>query len=415
MILRARAVLPITQPPLEDGAVCLSANRIEAVGRWKDLSPGAAGPMVDLGDCILLPGLVNAHCHLDYTDMAGEIAATRLFTEWIQTITTAKAGKIYADFAQSWLRGAHMLVRTGTTTVADIEAVPELLPEVWQATPLRVFSFLEMTGIKSRREPRRILDEAAKKIESLPPSRGGAGLSPHAPYSTLPELLRLSAAAARKKGWRLVTHVAESDLEFEMFRHARGEMFDWLKRNERDMSDCGQGSPVQYLERNGYLADNLLAVHVNYLAPGDADLLGQRGVSVAHCPRSHEFFRHRRFPRNKLAGAGVNICLATDSLASVAKLRGQALELNLFAEMQAFAAGHPDVAPDEIVRMATLHGARALGLRGKVGELAKGARADLIAVPFTGNLTAAFDAAVHHSGAVAASMIDGQWAVPPPA
>src|SRR6266545_4621763 len=396
MILRARAVLPITQPPLEDGAVCLSANRIEAVGRWKDLSPGAAGPVVDLGECILLPGLVNAHCHLDYTDMAGEIGATRLFTDWIQTITTAKAGKIYADFAQSWLRGAHMLVRTGTTTVADIEAVPELLPEVWPATPLRVFSFLEMTGIKSRREPRRILEEAEKKIESLPPSRGGAGLSPHAPYSTMPELLRLSAAAARKKGWRLVTHVAESDLEFEMFRHARGEMFEWLKRN-------------------GYLADNLLAVHVNYIAPGDAALLEQRGVSVAHCPRSHAFFRHRPFPRNELAGVGVNICLATDSLASVTKVRGQPLELNLFAEMQAFAAGHPDVAPDEIVRMATLHGARALGLRGKVGELTKGARADLIAIPFTGNLTAAFDAAVHHSGAVAASMIDGQWAVPPPA
>src|SRR5207247_5561629 len=119
-----------------------------------------------------------------------------------------------------------------------------------------------------------------------------------------PEWLGLAAAKAQQKGWRLVTHVVESDLELEMFMHARGEMFDWLRRNERDMSDCGLGSPVQHLERHGYLADNLLAVHVNYLAPGDAALLGQRGVSVAHWPRSHAFFRHRRFPREEVAGVG---------------------------------------------------------------------------------------------------------------
>jgi cytosine/adenosine deaminase-related metal-dependent hydrolase len=413
MLLRARAVLPITRPPIDDGAVWASGNRIRSVGRWRDLTIPAGEPVVDLGDSILLPGLVNAHCHLDYTDMAGEIVPTRLFTDWIKTITTAKSGKIYADFAQSWLRGAQMLVRTGTTTVADIEAVPELLPEVWLATPLRVFSFLELTGVKSRREPGLILGEAVQKIESLSVSRGGVGISPHAPYSTMPELLRLSATKAREKGWRLVTHVAESDLEFEMFLHARGEMFDWLQRNERVMSDCGQGSPVRHLERNGYLADNLLAVHVNYLAPGDAALLGQRGVSVAHCPRSHAFFQHRRFPREELAGVGLNLCLGTDSLASVRKSRGQPLELNLFAEMQAFAAAHPDVPPEGIVRMVTLHGARALGLEGQIGELAENLRADIIAVPFSGKAAEMFDAVVQHRGEVAVSMIDGEWAIAP--
>jgi cytosine/adenosine deaminase-related metal-dependent hydrolase len=415
MLLRARVVLPVTRPPIDDGAVLISGNRIRTVCRWRDQSVGAGEQVVELGDTVLLPGLVNAHCHLDYTDLAGEIPATKLFTDWIKSITTAKAGQIYADFAQSWLRGAHMLLRTGTTTVADIETVPELLPEVWLATPLRVFSFLEMTGVKSRREPRVILDEAVRNIESLPVSRGGAGLSPHAPYSTMPELLRLSAATAREKGWRLVTHVAESDLELEMFLHARGEMFDWLQRNERDMSDCGLGSPVQHLERHGYLADNLLAVHVNYLAPGDAGLLERRGVSVAHCPRSHVFFRHRRFPREELAGVGVNICLGTDSLASVTKVRGRPVELNLFTEMQSFAAAHPAVPPETIVCMATLNGARALGMQGTIGELSENAMADLIAVPFTGNCADAFAAVVHHAGDVAASMIDGKWARPPAA
>src|SRR5439155_206662 len=369
MILRARIVLPVTQPPIDDGAVEISGNRIRFVGRWPDQTVPAGEWVVDLGETILLPGLVDAHSHLDYSDMAGEIAPSRLFTDWIKTITTAKAGKIYADFAQSWVRGAKMLLRTGTTTAADVEAVPELLPEIWQATPLRLFSFLEMTGVKSRREPQRILEEAVQKIESLPASRSGAGLSPHAPYSTMPELLRLSAAVAREKGWRMVTHVAESDLEFEMFQHARGEMFDWLHRNERDMSDCGLGSPVQHLERLGYLADNLLAVHVNFLAPGDAALLKLRDVSVAHCPRSHAFFRHRRFPREELAGVGVNLCLGTDSLASVTKARGRPMELNLFTEMQSFAAAHPDVPPETIVRIATRHGRRAPGMEGKVGEL----------------------------------------------
>lgn len=415
MFLRARVVLPVARPPIDDGAVWISGNRIRSVGRWRDLDVSAGEPVQDLGDAILLPGLVNAHCHLDYTDLAGEIPATRRFTDWIKSITTTKAGKLYADFAQSWLRGAQMLLRTGTTTVADIEVVPELLPEVWQATPLRVFSFLEMTGVKSRREPRLVLDEAVRKIESLPGSRGGAGLSPHAPYSTRPELLRLSAAAAREKGLRLVTHVAESDLEFEMFAHGRGEMFDWLQRNERDMSDCGLGSPLQHLERHGYLADNLLAVHVNYLAPGDAALLGQRGVNVAHCPRSHAFFQHRRFPWEELAAAGVNVCLGTDSLASVTKTRGRPMELNLFAEMQSFAAAHSDVTPETIVRMATINGARALGLPGKIGELSENAMADLIAVPFRGNCAGAFEAVVQHAGDVAGSMIDGEWAKRPAA
>ena len=92
-----------------------------------------------------------------------------------------------------------MLLRTGTTTVADIEAMPDLLPEAWDATPLRVFSFLEMTGIRARRDPKEILREAVEKIESLSHARCSASLSPHAPYSTLPELLRLTAALARRK------------------------------------------------------------------------------------------------------------------------------------------------------------------------------------------------------------------------
>jgi len=417
MILRARTVLPVSQPPIENGAVVISRNRIRAVGAWNDFShhsPLATGhAVIDLGDVILLPGLVNAHCHLDYTDMAGLLPPPKTFTDWIHLMLAAKAQWGYAEYARSWLNGARMLLQTGTTTVADIETVPDLLPEVWKATPLRVFSFLEMTGIRARREPRAVLREAVEKIETLAHPRSRAALSPHAPYSTLPELLRLSAREARKRKLPLTTHVAESAQEFEMFVHATGALHAWLKRNERDMSDCGLGSPVEHLARNGVLAKKLLAVHANYLGPRDTALLAARKVSVVHCPRSHFYFKHRPFPLATLLKAGVNVCLGTDSLATVYKTRREKPELNLFEEMRALAEGHPGFSPKKILPLATVNGATALGLAGKIGEISKNAFADLIATPFAGKRADAFEAILNFSGHVPASMIDGQWAVAP--
>jgi cytosine/adenosine deaminase-related metal-dependent hydrolase len=414
LLLRARLVLPLRQPPIPDGAVLVRGDRIGAVGRWRDLAGRCpAAERWDLGERILMPGLVNAHCHLDYTEMAGLIAPTRHFTDWIKSITALKGQWSDAEFADSWRAGAQMLLRTGSTTVGDIEAVPALLPQVLASTPLRVFSFLEMTGVKSRRQPKAILAEALDKLKSLPPGRGGAGLSPHAPYSTTPELFQLVARAAHRRRLRLVIHVAESALESEMFLHRRGLMYEWLARNGRDMSDCGLGSPIQHLARHGLLGPNLVAVHVNHLEPGDAQLLGRRKVSVVHCPRSHAYFGHREFLYQELAAAGVNLCLGTDSLVTVNKARGQPMELNLFAEMRAFAAAHPAVAPEQVVRMATVNGARALGQGGQLGEIKQRARADLIALPYEGPLEGAFEAVVQHPGEVATALIDGQWAVPP--
>ena len=413
MILRARVVVPVSQPPVENGAVIISRNRIRAVGPWADLRPRAAAETIDLGEVILLPGLVNAHCHLDYTDMAGLLPPPKTFTDWIHLMISAKAQWEHAEYARSWLNGARMLVQTGTTTVADIEVVPDLLPEVWDATPLRIFSFLEMTGIRARREPRVVLREAVEKIESLTHPRCRAALSPHAPYSTLPELLRLSAHEARKKRLRLAMHVAESAQEFEMFVHARGALHAWLRRNERDMADCGLGTPVEHLARNGLLGKNLLAVHANYLGPKDAGLLAGRKVSVVHCPRSHFYFKHRPFPLGKLLRAGVNVCLGTDSLATVYKTRREKPELNMFEEMRVFAAAHPGLSPKKILPMATVNGAKALGLAGRIGELSRNAFADLVAIPFAGKSSDAVQATVNFSGHVRASMIDGQWAIAP--
>jgi cytosine/adenosine deaminase-related metal-dependent hydrolase len=270
-----------------------------------------------------------------------------------------------------------------------------------------------MTGVKSRRPPREILREALDKIASLPSGSRRVGLSPHAPYSTSPALLRLSAQVARRHRLRLVVHVAESEQEMEMFMNGSGKMHLWLARNGRDMSDCGIGSPVQHLERQGLLSRNLMAVHVNYLAPGDAELLAKRKVSVCHCPRSHAYFKHHAFPLSEFAAAGVNICLGTDSLASVHAPRKEPLELNMFTEMHEIASAHPTLTPETILRMATVNGALALGMKNRVGELSAKSLADMIAIPHAGKIGDSASAAVHHRGDVFASMIGGNWVIAP--
>jgi cytosine/adenosine deaminase-related metal-dependent hydrolase len=148
-------------------------------------------------------------------------------------------------------------------------------------------------------------------------------------------------------------------------------------------------------------------VHVNYAVPSDAELLARAGASVAHCPRSHAYFKHRSFPFDMLARAGVNICLGTDSLASMQKTRGRLPALDMFAEMRAFAEAQQNVPPDAIVRLATMNGARALGL--PAGELREGALADLITLPFRGNIEAAHEAVVWSGAPVGGVMIAGEW------
>jgi cytosine/adenosine deaminase-related metal-dependent hydrolase len=278
---------------------------------------------------------------------------------------------------------------------------------------LRVISLLEMTGVRSRRNPRAILLDNVKHIRTLPGGRCSPGLGPHAPYSTAPDLLKLAAETARRRRWPLSIHVAESQQEFEMFMRGRGVMFDWLERNHRDMSDCGERSPVKHLDRCGVLAENCLAVHVNYLADGDAKLIGVRKASVVHCPRSHRYFGHEKFPFNRFANSNVNVCLGTDSLATVYKKPKQTVELNMFEEMQAFAANYPRVSPEKILQMATINGARALGRAGQTGEISERALADLIAIPFKSKVEDANEAAMHHKGDVLASLIDGDWAIRP--
>jgi aminodeoxyfutalosine deaminase len=410
MLLRARTVLPLCAPPIEDGAVLIRGERIEAVGRWKDLQDCAGDIVTDLGDATLLPGLINAHCHLDYTGMAGQLRPAKNFSDWIKGIVALKAAWSYTEFANSWVSGANMLLRSGTTTVVDVEAVPELLPDVTTSTPLRVISCLELLSVRGRQSALQLLETAVKTLQALPAET--CGLSPHAPYSTSPELLRAAAAMAHSHRWLLTTHVAESADEFEMYQRARGAMFDWLKP-QRDMNDCDGRSPVQHLARCDALGPNVLAVHANYLADGDAELLSRSGASLVHCPRSHAFFGHAELPLDKLAAAGVNICLGTDSMATMPRSRAEPLALSMFSELRTFVGRHPNASPQRVLEMATLNAAKAIGRAGELGAIASGACADLILVPLAAHRGDPHDAVLHCRNDVSASMIRGEWAVAP--
>lgn len=410
MLLRARTVLPMCAPPVENGAVLVSGAHIQQVGPWNELRLEPGQPVVDLGESILLPGLINAHCHLDYTDMAGKLSPAKNFSDWIKAIVALKAAWSYTEYANSWVNGAHMLLHSGTTTVVDIEAVPELLSDATTSTPLRVTSCLELLSVRSRERAFELVDAAARLLHAR--TIEACGLSPHAPYSTSPELLRAAVAIARRNQWLLTMHVAESADEFDMYRNGRGAMFEWLKA-QRDMGDCDGRSPVQHLAQCDVLGPKTLAVHANYLVDQDAELLARSGTSVVHCPRSHAYFGHEKFEFEKLDAAGVNICLGTDSMASVAKSHAEPLALSMFSEMRVLESHYPGLSPRRILETATVNAARALGCAGVLGVIHPGARADLIAVPGATARNELYEAVLQHRADVLASMVRGEWAVAP--
>jgi cytosine/adenosine deaminase-related metal-dependent hydrolase len=381
-LLRARIVWPVSQPPFENGAVFIRDGLIEDVGPWPDLARRWSGlPVDDLGEVALMPGLINAHCHLDYTGMAGMIpppSSSLNFPDWIKGILALKAHWSYTEFAASWLKGARQLFDSGCTTVYDIEAVPELLPDAWESTPLRVVSLLEMTGVRSGHQPERIVQDAMRQRHRIGGTeRCHTGLSPHALYSTPPALLKSIAEKMRAEKIPMAMHLAESEAEWEMYQNARGPLYDWLK-SQRPMDDCGGRSPIQCAHELGLLQPNLLAIHCNYLASGDADLLATNHVTVVHCPRSHAFFKHAPFPYEELRAAGVNIALGSDSLASV-DAKGSAT-LGMFEEIREFAGRNPKVSSQNIIRMVSSN----LSSIAPMGRIHKSHFADFISVEFIG-------------------------------
>lgn len=404
MLLHAKTVVPISAPPLENGAVAVDGSgRITAVGPYPELARAAGGePVVDLGEQVLLPGLINAHCHLDYTSMRDAINPQKTFTRWIARINALKRQMTDEDYLAAIADGFEQLRRWGTTSVCNLEAFPELFPRL-PAPPIRTWWFLELIDIRSRVPAEDLLAGAVSFFQQHKGWLGGFGLNPHAPYTASRELYRLCAECAAEFGLPLTTHIAESGDETAMFRRAEGEMYEFFRGIGRPMDDCGQQPSFSGAVSRGLIGPGWLLAHANELGDEDFALLAATpgGWHVVHCPGSHAFFGHSPFQWQRLEKAGVNLCLGTDSLASNGSL-------SLFCEMRAAREANPALSSETLLKTITINPAKALRKSGELGELAPGALADLIALPFDGNLSEVYDAIVANQSPIPWMMLNGE-------
>jgi len=401
MILRAKLVVPMSQPPIEDGAVVVEGDSIVAVGPTNDIRAKHAGDARDLGEVALAPGLINAHCHLDYTDLVHQIEWRGSFIEWILQLVALKQLQSEKQYLAAIKSGLDQLLKSGTTTVVNIESLPALIDQVG-APPLRVIWCLELFDFGRTDAPQDIVQQVLEFIAARPGL--SFGLSPHAPYTVSAELYRLAVDGAKARNLPLTTHLAESAEEDDMIRRGTGHMYDYFLRAGRDMSDCKRVGAVQLMAEYGALGPMCLAVHANCLTPLDVKLLGDTRTHVAHCPKSHRYFNRGAPLLESLQRQGVNVCLGTDSLASNDTL-------SMFAEMQELARIFPRMSAEDILSLATTNAARALNQPVKLGNIAAGAWADLIAVPLEGTPVDPYEAVVFAERPVSFSMIGGKMVI----
>ena len=398
MIIRARTVVPMDGAPIENGAVAVSGNQIADVGKFDQIRARNAGEIVDLGEQALLPGFINAHCHLDYTCLRGKIPPQKSFADWIRAINAEKAKFSPADYLASINDGFAEAKRFGTTTIANLTAFAELIPQIRE--PIRTWWFAELIDVRAPERSNEIVDLAIGSLKSAP----NWGLAPHALFTASKNLYSHCEEVARHKNILLTTHLAESLEEMEMFRDASGPLYEFLKSIGRDMSDCGRQTPLELFlgAPGGRALPHWIVSHLNELTESDFDLLerSERRFHVVHSPRSHDYFNHSRFRFEKLRALGFNICLGTDSLASNDSL-------SLFDEMRAFRRSEPGISPDKILKMVTVNPARALRQENTLGRIRRGFRADLLAVRCNERDTP-FEQILEFDGSVDWIMVDGK-------
>jgi cytosine/adenosine deaminase-related metal-dependent hydrolase len=366
-------VMPMVGPPIENGAVRIEEGEVVDVWQFNPITDALAEGVVDLGDKALLPGLINAHCHLDYTCLRGKIDPQESFADWIRAINAAKDNLTPADFLKSIATGFTEALNFGTTSIVNLEAFPELI--IRTASPIRTWWLAELINVRDPNRPNKLVDLAMGFL-SRPKERG---LAPHAPYSASLDLYRRCQEVGRRYELYLSTHLAESREEFLMFREARGPLYDFMKELGRDMRDCGEQTPFAYFISQIALDERWLVAHLNELTDEDFELLAESAMKfhIAHCPRSHRYFMHSPFQLERFRDLGLNICLGTDSLASNK-------DLSLFAEMRELRTEYPALSAAETLKMVTINPARALGPEKRLGCIERGALADLIAIPIEG-------------------------------
>jgi aminodeoxyfutalosine deaminase len=384
-IYRAAWVLPIVSPPIRDGWVAVDDGRVVGLGTAQTL-PDRAQELPDRGQTLgdrglgdgggltpeaILPGLVNAHTHLELSWMKGRVAPGDSMPVWAQRLIDLRRSES-AGGNGPILEAIAEVRASGTALVGDVMngiGTYNLLAR----SSLFAAAFYEMLGFNPAFASSLMAAAKEQLSDVTLTDRVRLTIVPHAPYSVSPDLFRAIALAA---GARPVSvHLGESLDEILFLKKGTGPWRGVLERlgawsPQWTAPACG---PVDYLDRLGLLNDRLIAVHGVQLTDAELTRLAVAGATVVTCPRSNRWTGVGNPPVARFYASRVRVAIGTDSLASTP-------DLNLFRELAIVRELAPDVAARAILRSATLEGARALGFGDELGAIQPGARAELIAV-----------------------------------
>ncbi len=379
-------LLPVSGPPIRDGAVLVGDDgRLLTVGPAAGVPAPAGVRALDLGQAALLPGLVNVHAHPELAVYRG-LLDDLPFERWIPTLNAARRGAALPDSA--WLDAARWTcveaLAAGITTIAATEASGAAL-EAFREAGLRGIVYREVFGPAPADAERELegLRAAVALLRARETDLVRVGISPHAPYTVSDELYTLTARLALAEELPVAVHAAEAEVEDRLVREGEGRFAEGLRRRGI-ATPVRARSTVALLEGTGILAARPLLIHCVRVDAEDILLLGERGASVAHCPTANALLGHGIAPLMELRAAGVPVGLGTDSVASNNRLDllEEARAAQLFQRARLGTA--TVLSNEEALRLATLDGARALGLDGRIGTLEPGKDADLCAVSLEG-------------------------------
>ncbi|MCG8449548.1 MAG: amidohydrolase family protein [Pirellulales bacterium] len=367
--LRARWVLTMDGPPIDGGEVTIADGHIESVHRGLPHS----GSAEDLGDVVLLPGFVNAHTHLEFSQLRQPLGNPGMqLPDWIRLVI-AERKRSDRDVAAAISQGLTESVRQGVTTIGEIATVVSQEAYAQEVMP-RLVAFQEVIGFSTARMAS-VLADGIERLASSPADTT-QGISPHAPYTVHPQLVSSLVDLALKKNIPVAMHLAETREELQLLANNDGPFRELLE--ERSMWDAEAipvGSrPLDYLQVLAR-APQALVIHGNYLAPDEMQFLAEhrQRMALVYCPRTHAYFKHATYPLRELLAAGVRVVLGTDSRASNPNL-------SLLDEMRSVYREHQELAPEQILEMGTTAGAEALGLDDVTGTIACGKEANLTTI-----------------------------------
>ena len=363
--IKFRALLTMCGDPVENGELIVDAGNVAEISTPSENDAAT----LDLSDCLLMPGFVNAHCHLGLTALEKKLSPAQSFADWIRALISINSSLGDESRVRGIRAGAEEMKRSGVTALGDYVAEPDLLPVI-DELGFRSVLFLETIGFQSEKalELCKNIEEILKR-DSLSPL-GRLGLAPHAPYSVSPDLFRSLGQLAHQYDCPLSCHVAEIPEELGFLQKSDNSLEELLReRSAWDLEWKPPGkSPIEYLNSLNIL-ERLIAIHCN-LITADLDVVKLKKVSTVFCPKSTHWFGRTDFmPVRTLLDRGIRVALGTDSLASNDSL-------NFLQELRMAEKLLPDVSRKEILIMATLGGAEVLGL--PCGKVACGQKADLI-------------------------------------